>query len=238
MDAQAEGLWTLLLPTARDSARVALQAKGEGTGWKQVPPHPGLGKVMPHSDYQLGLRWWLGLPLQPSLDEAPMCPKCHAAALDPFGDHLVCCRQNNFTARHGALQDAFLMVLGLAKQPAEREQALQRTNSSRVIRQQLRPADILLRNWAGGRDVAVDLTIVHPLQVGEIPWSAERAKGFLRRKEAAKNQKYEDPCRQEGWGFLPMAFSTCATAGPKTISIASCRVTWRGVKLFWGQETK
>ena len=106
------------------------------------------------------------------------------------------------------------MVLGLAKQPAEREQALQRANSTKVIYQQLRPADILLRNWAGGRDVAVDLTIVQPLQASETPWSAERAKGFLRRKETAKNQKYEDPCRQEGWGFLPMAFSTWATAGP------------------------
>ena len=116
--------------------------------------------------------------------------------LDPFGDHLVCCRQNNFTARHGALQDALLLVLGLAKQLAERDQALQKVNSSRVIRQQLRPADILLRNWAGGRDVAVDLTIVHPLQVGETPWSADKAKSFLHRKETAKNLKYEDACRQ------------------------------------------
>ena len=60
----------------------------------------------------------------------------------------------------------------------------------------------------------MDLTIVNPLQVNEIRWSAERAKGFLLRKELAKNLKYEDPCRQEGWGFLPMAFSTWATAGP------------------------
>ena len=59
-----------------------------------------------------------------------MCPKWHKVALDPFGDHLVCCRQNNFTAPHGALQDAVLLVLGLAKQPAEREQALQKAKSS------------------------------------------------------------------------------------------------------------
>ena len=63
------------------------------------------------------------------------------------------------------------------------------------------------------------LTIVHPLQVGEIPWSADKAKGFLRRKETAKNLKYEDPCRQEGLGFLPMAFSTWATAGPSAYDL-------------------
>ena len=71
VDAQAEELRNLLAPTARDSARVALQAKGDGTGWMQVPPHPGLGTVMPHSEYQLGLRWWLGLPLQDS-EGAPL----------------------------------------------------------------------------------------------------------------------------------------------------------------------
>ena len=182
----------------------------------KVPPHPGLSTVMPHSDYQLGS--WGGWPLQAGFGDAPVCPKCHTVVFGPVGDHLVSCRQNNFTAGHGALQDALLLVLGLAKQPAEREQALS-TNSSRVIRQQLRPADILLRNWAGGRDVAVDLTIVHPLQVGETPWSADRVKSLLRRKETAKSLKYEDACRQEGWGFLPVAFSTWATAGPSAFDL-------------------
>ena len=148
-----------------------------------------------------------------------MCPKCHTTPLDSFGDHLVCCRQNNFSARHGALQDALLLVLGLAKQPAEREQALRQANSSRVLRQQLRPADILLRGWAGGQDVAVDVTIAHPLQLSELPCQVDRTKSFLRRRELAKVEKYEAACRLEGWGFLPMAFSTWGTAGPSAFTL-------------------
>ena len=91
------------------------------------------------------------------MPDGELCPKCHTTLLDPFGDHLMCCRQNNFTTCHGALQDSLQLVLGMAKQPAEREQPLRQTNASRVLRQPLRPADILLRGWAGGRDVAVVL---------------------------------------------------------------------------------
>ena len=205
--------------TARDAARYALQAKGDGTGWMHVALHPALGTRMEHSEYQLGLRWWLGLPLSSESLSGVLYPRCHATPLDMFGDHLVCCRQNNFSARHGALQDALLLVLGLAKQPAEREQALRQANASRVLRQQLRPADILLRGWAGGRDVAVDVTIGHPLQLAERPWQVDKARSFLRRRELAKVDKYEAACRLEGWGFLPMAFSTWGTAGPGAFTL-------------------
>ena len=62
------------------------------------------------------------------------------------------------------LQDAVLLVLGLAKQPAERDHHLRQGNPSQVLSKQLWSADILLRGWAGGRDVAADVTITDPLQ--------------------------------------------------------------------------
>ena len=133
----------------------------------------------------------------------------------------MCCRQNNFSARHGALQDSLLLVLGMAKQPAEREQPLRQANTSRVLRQHLRPADILLRGWASGRDVAVDVTIAHPLQLAELAWQVDKAKSFLRHREQLKVDKYEAACLLEGWGFLPMAFSTWATPRPGAFGLLS-----------------
>ena len=131
----------------------------------------------------------------------------------------MCCRQNNYSARHGALQEALLLVLRLAKQPAEREQPLRQANASRVLRHQLRPADILLRGWAGGRNVAVNVTIAHPLQLAELPWQVDRVKSFLGRRERLKVDKYEAACHLEGWGFLPMAFSTWGTVGPAAFGL-------------------
>ena len=161
----------------------------------KMPPCPGSGSVFTPGDYQLGLRWWLGLPLLDNLPPDLPCPRCAAATCDPFGDHLMCCKINNFTARHGAVQDCLLDLLRLGQQPCEREQALEKENARRTLSERLRPADILIRNWTGGKDTAVDLTIVHPLQRSEVPWTSAKGKSFLRKKEEAKIEKYEQPCR-------------------------------------------
>ena len=51
----------------------------------------------------------------------------------------------------------------------------------------LRPADLLLKAWQGGKDVAVDFTIVHPLQQSQKPWAKGKAEAFLKATEAKKN---------------------------------------------------
>ena len=53
----------------------------------------------------------------------------------------------------------------------------------------------------------------------QIPLFADKAKGFLWRKQTAKKLKYEEPCLQEVWGFLPVAFSTWSTAGPSAYDL-------------------
>ena len=153
------------------------------------------------------------MSLVPDLPAEARCPRC-GQTLDEFGDHLMCCQSNNFAARHGALQGVLIEILAQARQPCEREVGLDTDNAGRTLRQQLRPADILLKGWDGGKDVAVDVTVVHPVQQSERPWNSTRAKSFLRKREEAKTKKYEEPCRKEGWGFLPMAFSTWCTPGP------------------------
>ena len=69
--------------------------------------------------------------------------------------------------------------------------------------------------------MGVDVTIYHPLQLEEQPWQVDRAKSFLRRRERLKVDKYEAACHLEGWGFLPMAFSTWATPGPGAFGLLS-----------------
>ena len=80
---------------------------------------------------------------------------------------------------------------------------------------QLRPADILLMCWQDGKNLAVDVTVSHPAQTAEAPFTTERAKSFLKRKEEAKCVKYDTPCAKEGWDFTPMALDTWGGFGPK-----------------------
>ena len=101
----------------------------------------------------------------------------------------MCCKRNSFYGRYMAVQ-LFLCNTHLeGKQPFEREAELTVHNRACPNGQRLRPADILLAHWSGGRDLALDVTVSHPCQSTELPGSADKARSFLRRKEKAKEKK-------------------------------------------------
>ena len=163
-------------------------------------------------DYRLGVRWTLGLPILSQDHEGARCPACHEQ-VDVYGDHLLCCRRNNFYGRHFAVQEAFISMAQAGDQPFRREAALTRSNEH-PAGEALRPADLLLRAWQGGQDTAVDFTISHPLQQNQRPWSGAKAQGFVALQEKRKVTKYKEACRVEGWGFIGAAFDTWGGMGP------------------------
>ena len=63
----------------------------------------------------------------------------------------------------------------------------------------------------------MDVTIVHPLQVREMPWSREKAEAFLTQAETGKVNKYREACDLEGWAFVPAAFDTWGGPKAKTV---------------------
>jgi hypothetical protein len=174
-----------------------------------VQPNRALRTDIDDVDYRVLLRWWLGLPLLPMGQTLPGCPLCDEP-VDPFGDHFVCCDKNGSTRRHNALRDALLEVLVQAAIPAAKEQ----TSGGRR-----RPADILLVGWERGRDVAVDLTVTHPLGLASHPIVVKSATQHCRRAEEAKTAAEGDLCRQAGWGFVPAAFTPWGGCGPSARSI-------------------
>ena len=193
-----------------------------------VTPSLAMHSTISGDSYRAGLRWWLGLPLMESttVDDAPTCPGC-CAAVDVFGDHLLCCPRNNFSRRHNAVQESLACLLTEAGQPFSREVVIPDCPEG-----QLRPADLLLRCWLASTDVAVDLTVCHGWQVSEQSVMAtaqtrERWRVFLNRKERAKKDKYVSACRSAGWAFLPMAFGTWGGMGPEACKLLS-RVVARG----------
>ena len=203
----------------RDGVRLLYQNKGFGAGWMKSRPSVALQSIITPDEYRIGFRWRLSVPLLPDIPDISPCPRCSAAVCDRFGDHLMCCKHNNFTARHGAVQDCLLEFLTQANLPVEREQPLTKANSRLVLQEALRPADLLLKRWANGKDVAIDVTVCHPLQKCELPWSINKGTSFLKRREDAKIAKYFDACALEGWDFLPIAFSTWGSTGPQAYTL-------------------
>lgn len=70
-------------------------------------------------------------------------------------------------------------------------------------------------------DTAVDVTVCHPLQASQAPWSADKAKAFVALKESQKKSKYSDACKAQGWGFVPAAFDTWGGMGPGAKGVVS-----------------
>ena len=86
------------------------------------------------------------------------CSACHAQT-DKKGDHaIVCAYQGERISRHNQLRDAlFQTAVQASLSPAREERAL-------IPGGEVRPADVFLPSWSNGRDTALDVTVVSPLQ--------------------------------------------------------------------------
>ncbi|MFS7984110.1 hypothetical protein Hanom_Chr11g00982641 [Helianthus anomalus] len=83
-------------------------------------------------------------------------------------------------------------------------------------RSTLRPADLLVFGWAGGKHACVDLTYVSPL-VGL------RENGFVaglaaRKAESKKVDKHAKACAENQHVFIPFAFDTFGFIAPEAIN--------------------
>ena len=86
------------------------------------------------------------------------CPACGKES-DALGDHgLVCGYGGERIARHNSLRDSLYdtaQAAGLA--PKKEVRALLPGTDHRA-------ADILIPQWEAGKDTALDVTVIHPLQ--------------------------------------------------------------------------
>ena len=141
----------------------------------KVLPSVAMGTVLSDVDYRSLCRWWLGLPLLPQGCILPPCTAC-GEALDTYGDHLVCCSHNGVTRRHHAMRDAWSALLTKAGVSHAKEVEAPSGN---------RPADLLLKAWDKGTDMAVDLTVSHPFGLDQMPLRAEKCHRHLAEAEFA-----------------------------------------------------
>jgi hypothetical protein len=197
----------------RDQARLLEQLTGIGNDWMSALPTAANHTIIPSEDYILGIKWWLGLQIVQ--DAQQKCPGC-TAQVDPFGDHLMCCKRNNFALRHNSVQDALFTILSTTGQGVQKEVPLPNAADSH-----LRPADLLLSSWQDGKPTALDVTVCHGWQQGEQSSNRERWRTFLKRKEAAKHQKYDVPCSNSGWSFTTVALGTWGGLGPESAKLLS-----------------
>ena len=69
-------------------------------------------------------------------------------------------------------------------------------------------ADVLLPHWVAGKDAAMDVTIVTPLQTATMPGAANTAGHALDYAHGRKANGAEEECRRQGIAFLPLVAET------------------------------
>ena len=190
--------------THRDRIRLSCQKTPHSGTWLSATPNEAMGMTLSNCDLRLLLRFRLGLPVYPSLVVGTPCPFCQRA-LDPHGDHMVSCQTSGFWTRHNAVRDTIQHI-------AEAAGLIVKTEVP--VEGKARPADLLMTPWKGGKSIAVDLTLVHPLNASSL-WSADN--DAVSRAEQVKVLKYSDLCDRAHLLFSPAGLDTFGGPGPMAL---------------------
>ena len=105
-------------------------------------------------------------------------------------------------ARHNLIRDVlYNTCISAALGPTREERAL-------LPGTEAKPADILLPGWSGGKDTALDVTVVNPLHTKYINQSAVVSGHALRKAYERKMTRHGDSCKEAGMVFRPLPMDT------------------------------
>ena len=209
----------------REVARMASVSLPQAGGWLNCPPLPALGLHLRGPEFVIAVKFRLGMQVY---DSAGNCPACGRLS-DVMGDHgMVCGTGGERIARHNALRDALhdtAAAAGLA--PQKEGRALLPGNDRR-------PADIFLPHWAGGRDAALDVTVIHPLQDATRARAAAEPGSAMTYAYNNKMRGTADLCDQQGIAFIPIVAES--TGGWHKVALEQLRKLGSALARHSGQE--
>ena len=185
----------------RDLARLNCVARDGSGDWLTALPSKALGLHLRKSEFILAARYRLGLPI--FLQEGT-CPMTNCQGFgDKYGDHSISCAiKGERIAKHNHVRDAIFAAAAQAALGPRKEPAGLLPGSDD------RPADVLLPYWANGKDAALDISIVNPLQQALVGQVAREGSSGVQHSFNLKVRKYSERCEAEGLQFIPIIVDT------------------------------
>ena len=179
----------------REMARLMSLTLPHVGDWLNVAPLKTLGLHLRPAEFAIVAKYRLGIPV--FARDGP-CPACLRPS-DALGDHAMCCGfGGERISRHNHLRDALHETAVAAGLGPVKEGRFLIPGADR------RPADILVPNWAGGRDAALDVTVVTPLQAATVAEAATTPGHSLNFAYQRKVRGAAEDCRRQGIAFLPI----------------------------------
>jgi len=166
-------------------------------------------------EYRIILRYRLMIPLFP-IDE--VCSVCRKVCLDTFEEHAIHCKEfPDFKYRHDFVRDVLFDIFRRAGVSMKKEALVNFLTDPLDRRSTLRPADVMVYGWVGGKHACVDLTGVSPL-VGlgvEAFTVGQEALKVASRKVV----KHEKACSDNQHVFIPFSFDTFSFLASEAVDL-------------------
>ena len=183
----------------REVARLASLGLPRAGSWLLPAPIPALGLRLLPQEFTIMVRYRLGCKVYER--EGP-CPACHQPS-DIFGDHALSCGHwGERITRHNSIRDQVHSMAATAMLNPVKEGRFILPGCDR------RPADVYLPNWAAGRDTALDITVINPLQGATVEGAAAEPGYALDFAFRRKMTAVAEDCERQGVAFLPLAFES------------------------------
>eukprot|EP00731_Ephydatia_muelleri_P000108 Em0001g108a len=178
-------------------ARLLSAAAPHSSSWLSVVPSTGLGLHLESNEYQMALKWWLGL----DTSGRSMCLFCPDTALDPLGHHAVTCRHGGDVVIHyNRLGDEIFDICRRAHLSIR----LEKGNGS--LETLITPDQLtsFIFGWDRGKPAALDITITSPLCPAILGESCHQAGAAVLAAEARKLHSNGPKCQELGWSCIPL----------------------------------
>ena len=198
------------LPTSSRQAPDTLPHAGD---WLHAAPILALGLHLQPLEFVLAASYRLGLPLYRVEGASPTCPACHQPA-DIYGIHSMNCGTGGERIhRHTLLVDVVHQVAAAAQLAPRKEVRFL------IPGRDSRPADVLLPQWSGGQDAALDITVVNPCQAAFVVGAAATPGYALEQAHRRKMRGAEEACRAQGLNFLPLVAESHGGWGEVAVAV-------------------
>ena len=162
-----------------NKARLLSVSAPHTTSWLSVITLTSLALHDP-IEFRVAVKWLLGL----DTSQGYQCGFCPAHSLDPLGHHALTCKcGGDVISRHNALRDTLARFLQRAYAAIEVEAGADHSQSQ--------PADILVQLWKHGRPIALDISVVSPLNPSTL---AEVGAAVLEAMESRKHLVNYEKC--------------------------------------------
>ena len=178
--------------TVANKARLLSVSSPHAASWLSMPPCERQGLHLEPSQFQVAVKWWLGLDTSGDAQ----CALCPEKSLDPLGHHATTCkRDGDVVYRYNRLCD----IVAESCRRAHLSVHLEVGHNLIPDHSNTRPADILIPHWCMGKPAALDLSVTSPLNPLTLLEAGVTAGAAAKATEERKLKANTSKCADLGW---------------------------------------